>query len=140
MKLGQISNTAQRDMFANAALDSETGASRVDLASIANAIKAQIDEAYAASVFDETAEPIKPTDSDLTSDVWVQYAKALTEYKDEEKKFEGKQRLALRVFSSNSVGTRLGLRVEATNEAGEEFDFTGSVLLTIPETVVKVRK
>ena len=45
--------------------------------------------------------------------------------------------LSLRVFGSGSVGTRVALKVTVANEAGEEFDLTGSVLLTIPETVVK---
>ena len=46
---------------------------------------------------------------------------------------------ALRTFSSGSVGTRLALKVSVSNEAGEEFDLSGSVLLTIPETVVKTK-
>ena len=43
----------------------------------------------------------------------------------------------LRTFKSGSVGAQARVKVTVTNDAGDEFDLTGQVLLTIPETVVK---
>jgi hypothetical protein len=44
---------------------------------------------------------------------------------------------SLRTFNSGSVGVRVALKISVENEEGGEFDLTGSVLLTVPETVVK---
>jgi hypothetical protein len=41
---------------------------------------------------------------------------------------------SLHTFQSGTVGVRLRIKVAVSNEAGEEFDLTGSILLTIPET------
>lgn len=45
--------------------------------------------------------------------------------------------LTLRTFSTGSVGVQVSLMFGVSNEAGEEFDLRGNVMLTIPETVVK---
>jgi hypothetical protein len=43
----------------------------------------------------------------------------------------------LRTFKSGSIGAQARVKVTVTNDEGQEFDLTGQVLLTIPETVVK---
>jgi len=44
--------------------------------------------------------------------------------------------LSLRSFKSGSVGVQVVLKgITVTNDAGEEFDLRGQILLTIPETV-----
>lgn len=47
--------------------------------------------------------------------------------------------LTLRTFSTGSVGVQVSLRFGVQNDAGQEFDLRGNVMLTIPETVVKTK-